>query len=93
MGYLWDPAKRAANIRKHGIDFADAVAVTEDPLGLVLDDDRHDELRMVTIGLDSLDRLLVVVTIDTHQVLFGSSLHDGRRLPSAVSITGGTTHE
>jgi len=42
----WDPRKAAANARKHGILFADAV------LG---------EERWVTIGMDAVGRILVVV--------------------------------
>ena len=34
MRYEWDKAKNRANIAKHGIDFADAVAVFEDNLAL-----------------------------------------------------------
>ncbi|MCO5349587.1 MAG: BrnT family toxin [Bryobacteraceae bacterium] len=46
---------------KHGVHFADAVAVLEDPRALSMRDDRHDEERWVTIGMDPLARLLVVV--------------------------------
>jgi uncharacterized DUF497 family protein len=34
MQYEWDAAKSRANLAKHGIDFADAVAVFEDDLAL-----------------------------------------------------------
>ena len=34
MAFEWDPAKARANLSKHGVDFADAVAVFEDPLAL-----------------------------------------------------------
>ena len=34
MDYEWDPAKAAANFKKHGVRFADAVLSLEDPLGL-----------------------------------------------------------
>jgi len=30
MSYEWDPAKAESNLRKHGIYFADAMAVLED---------------------------------------------------------------
>ena len=30
MSYEWDPVKAESNLLKHGIDFADAVAVLED---------------------------------------------------------------
>lgn len=57
----WDPAKASGNRRKHGVEFADAVGVFEDPMALTLDDDFATERRFVTIGRDTLDRVLVVV--------------------------------
>jgi uncharacterized DUF497 family protein len=38
MGFQWDLAKARANLRKHGVDFADAVGVFEDPLALTARD-------------------------------------------------------
>jgi uncharacterized DUF497 family protein len=47
---------------KHGVDFADAVGVFEDPLALTIEDqDNPDENRWLTLGTDFLGRLLVVV--------------------------------
>jgi uncharacterized protein len=37
------------------------LAALEDELGLTLEDDREDETRFVTVGMDVLGRLLVVV--------------------------------
>jgi uncharacterized DUF497 family protein len=49
MRYEWDKAKNRSNIAKHGIDFADAVAVFEDPLALTRPDDAsRDEARYAT---------------------------------------------
>jgi uncharacterized DUF497 family protein len=60
--YAWDPQKAATNLDKHGIDFADAVAVLEDPSALTLRaDDEAGEERLVTAGVDFLGRVLVVV--------------------------------
>jgi len=60
--YEWDEAKRAANLQKHGIDFADAVAVFEDPFALtVADTGKHGEQRWRTLGTDAYARLLVAV--------------------------------
>ena len=60
--YEWDPRKARANLTKHGVDFADAALVLEDPLGLTRSDpDAGDEERFVTLGLDPVGRLLVVV--------------------------------
>jgi uncharacterized protein len=61
VGYEWDPEKAAGNLDKHGIDFADAVAVLEDELALTRDDDYPHERRYATIGTDTLGRLLVVI--------------------------------
>jgi uncharacterized protein len=60
VSYQWDPAKARANLAKHGISFADAVAVFEDPRAITLDDPHPDEDRYVTMGLDFLGRVVVV---------------------------------
>ncbi len=57
----WDPAKAATNLRKHGVDFADAVLALEDEWAITVEDDEHDERRFDTLGLDPEGRLLVVV--------------------------------
>ena len=46
--YEWDPQKALVNLKKHKIDFADAVGVFEDPLAITVPDDRHEEARFVT---------------------------------------------
>jgi uncharacterized protein len=56
-----DKNKPATNLGKHGIDFADAVSVFSDDLAITTVDERFDEERFITIGLDALGRLLVVV--------------------------------
>jgi hypothetical protein len=61
MNYQWDPHKARVNQHKHGIDFADAVAVLEDDLALTIPEDSTEEDRFVTIGRDALGRILVVV--------------------------------
>jgi len=60
VDYEWDPEKAAANLRKHKIDFSDAVGVFQDPLAITVPDDRHEEVRFVTMGIDAVGRLLVV---------------------------------
>ena len=61
MGFEWDGRKAASNLAKHGVDFADAVAVLEDDLAVTVRDDGAGEDRYVTIGMDATGRLLVVV--------------------------------
>jgi uncharacterized DUF497 family protein len=57
----WDADKAAANLAKHGIDFADAATVLEDEAALTMPDDDPDEERFVTVGMDALGRVLTVV--------------------------------
>jgi uncharacterized DUF497 family protein len=57
----WDPEKAAENLRKHGVDFADAVTVLDDEMALTRSEDSPGEDRSVTVGVDALGRLLVVV--------------------------------
>jgi len=57
----WDPLKAALNRSKHGVAFADAVAVLEDPLALTRPADEPGERRFVTLGCDARGRVLVVV--------------------------------
>jgi uncharacterized DUF497 family protein len=60
--FKWDPAKNRANVAKHGVDFADAVAVFEDEWALTRPDtEARGESRFVTLGQDGFSRLLVVV--------------------------------
>ena len=57
----WDGRKAAVNLRKHGVDFADAATVFFDELAVTIPDDRSDEERFVSLGVDVLGRVLVVV--------------------------------
>ena len=61
MHWEWDPAKAAANLRKHAVDFADAVLALEDEQAVTIEDAGHDERRFISLGLDPEGRLLVVV--------------------------------
>ena len=61
MSYQWDPNKAFANLRKHGIDFADAIEVLSDDSAIPIEDSRFEEERFITIGVDAFSRILVVV--------------------------------
>ena len=60
MNFIWDETKRQTNLRKHGLDFADAEKVLNGPL-VLLEDKRknYGEQRMIGIGL--LDYLVVLM--------------------------------
>lgn len=61
MRYVWDEAKRQANLKKHGLDFAQAPEVFAGPMVLIEDSRAEDygEQRMIGIGL--LDCLVVLI--------------------------------
>lgn len=59
----WDAAKAADNLRKHGVDFAEAATALHDEHALTIKDDRANEQRFVTMGMDALARVLVVVYV------------------------------
>lgn len=62
MRFQYDPAKAAANLKKHGVSFADAEGVLEDPLALTVQDpDSEGETRFITIGMGNAGELLVAV--------------------------------
>jgi uncharacterized DUF497 family protein len=59
--FEWDPAKARENIKVHGVDFADAVGVFDNPYLEWEDSDTKGEERFVALGMDLLARLLMVV--------------------------------
>jgi uncharacterized DUF497 family protein len=61
INFEWDRDKAQSNLKKHRIDFADAVTVFDDFNTITIDDPDHDKPRFVTIGMDADARLLVVV--------------------------------
>jgi len=63
IAFEWDRRKDSANRRKHGVGFAEATAVFDDPLSITVPDPDHDddEDRFVIIGLSGQRSLLIVV--------------------------------
>ena len=58
----WDPMKAEANLREHGIAFAEAATVLTDDYGLTREDsDSVGEQRFVSLGMSATGALLVVV--------------------------------
>lgn len=62
MEFEWDSEKAAANLRKHGVSFSEAVTVFGDPLEVTIADPDHSEseFRFLSIGRSESGRLLVV---------------------------------
>lgn len=61
--FEWDPAKAAANLKKHGVSFEQATEIFKDPLALTVydEDSSGDEERWVTLGEVQQQHYLVVV--------------------------------
>ena len=58
----WDTQKAASNYTKHGVSFAEASTVFDNPLAALFDDEAHsdDEIRELIIGHSTDGRLLIV---------------------------------
>jgi uncharacterized DUF497 family protein len=64
--YEWDPAKAAANLRRHKVSFTEAASVFLDPLALTFSDPDYsdEEDREITIGFSSRQRTLFISHCD-----------------------------
>ncbi|MFZ2629163.1 MAG: BrnT family toxin [Rugosibacter sp.] len=61
MVFEFDPKKAAANLRKHGVSFAEAEPVFYDDRALTREDtEAAGEVRFLTVGADALGRILTV---------------------------------
>ena len=60
--FSWDPQKAAANLKKHGVGFPEAITAFADPLSITIPDPAHSikEQRYLMVGLSNRGRLLVV---------------------------------
>ncbi|MCU0990584.1 MAG: BrnT family toxin [Xanthomonadales bacterium] len=62
MEIEWDPAKAAVNVKKHGVDFADAAVALEDENALTIEDAAgRDERRFITLALGPGLKVLAIV--------------------------------
>ncbi len=83
MNYEWDNGKAVENLRKHGVDFVDAIAILEDPNRVERIDDRfvYGEERVHVIGMAHGKVLFFVVT------------HPGEDTCGIISARKATRHE
>lgn len=86
MDFEWDNTKAAANLRKHGVGFDEAITVFLDPNALTVFDDYHsgDEDRFLTTGFSVVGRLVIVCHTDRGSVV---------RIISARKATQSEAHE
>lgn len=62
MDVTWDPKKAEANLKDHGVSFAEAATVLTDDYALTREDpDSIGEQRFVSLGMSATGALLVVV--------------------------------
>jgi len=60
----FDPAKDAANRKKHGISLAEGDGALDDPLALTIEDSSpHGEQRFISVGVNLFGQLRVVVYV------------------------------
>lgn len=81
MKFEWDPDKAAANLRRHGVSFAEASTVFGDPMARTFADPDHSddtEERELTFGTSVRGRALVVAHCERR---------GGTRLISAREMT------
>ncbi len=82
--YVWDEAKRKSNLRKHGLDFADAYLVYENRDKCTYEASRGDEYRLMDIALAVIKgRLLTLVYTergdDVRVISFRNASREERR--------------
>jgi hypothetical protein len=66
MRYSYNPEKKAANLKKHGMNFDDAKTVIESDRTVTFEDSRfdYDEARYLTLGLLQ-DMVVIIATAET----------------------------
>ncbi len=64
--FSWNAKKAAANARKHGVTFAEAETVFDDPFAGITEDTEHPE-RLILLGQSNRRRLLLVVHVEIDQ--------------------------
>jgi uncharacterized protein len=66
LRFTWDPAKAAANLRKHGVSFVEASTAFADPLSITIPDPDHSvsEEHFVLVGRSDRGRLLIVAHVE-----------------------------
>ena len=71
MRFVWDPAKAAENLAKHGVSFEEASTVFRDPLSQTGRDPDHSlgEERFIVFGLSTNGQLLVVAHAERNDTI------------------------
>lgn len=80
MRYTYDPKKRAANLKKHGLDFKDARQVIEGERTVTFEDRRfgYEEQRFVTLGMLR-GRVVMIATTESEEEIRVISMRRAER--------------
>jgi uncharacterized DUF497 family protein len=61
LEFEWDPVKAAANRRKHGVSFEEAMSAFLDPFGIYFPASRRSEQRFCLLAMSARERVLFTV--------------------------------
>lgn len=89
ISWVWDPAKAASNLSKHGVSFAVGRQVLDDPLAITRQDPHPDGDRWQTIGVPAPGSSAVILVVHTDLRL----LDDGSEIGRIISVRRATQHE
>jgi len=80
MRYTHDPAKRTANLKKHGYDFTDAPTVIESDQTVTFEDRRfsYEDQRFITLGMLR-GVVVVIATTETDEEIRVISMRKAER--------------
>ena len=71
MQFQWDKAKERENIKKHKVNFSEAVSTFSDPRGLAFNDEGHShaERRFYHVGKSNTGRILTTYYTERGQTI------------------------
>lgn len=71
LSFEWDPSKAQTNFKKHSVSFNEAVTVFNDEQGITIfdPDNSESEDRFILFGLSEVNRYLMVVHADRHDMI------------------------
>lgn len=71
LTFEWDPSKAQKNLKDHAVSFKEATTVFDDEFGITIFDPDHSESedRFIVFGRSALNRILLVVHTDKHDVV------------------------
>ena len=71
LNFEWDPSKAKANLKNHFVSFNEAATVFDDEQGITIFDPDHSESedRFILFGRSAVNRYLMVVHTDRHDMV------------------------